>query len=323
MQIKFTNDDTKVEVSFDGSKEPTLTEQVVVSTAFKCDQCTTQLSSQDELDSHLMTVHRKIITFVPNLNSNHVCPFCEIVTDTLEALRVHFEKNHTEAQHEELHICSKCSFSGSQTALNSHISEMHTPSNLTCDYCHLVVDNDVLLREHLMNNHSTVKTASTDTIEESCEYCEFKANSKESIREHMVTNHENVVIMHTMAAQVDRMTDDMENFKTVKTEVTDLIHSFREFQNMVKQELFLIRNTQLSLQKASTFPVSSNTASKVSGPSSKPQINNVAICPSPEVLESVDVDTEPNELSPPNEVKQKSPVSRSVSTNIQGRSWEN
>ena len=64
--------------------------------------------------------------------------------------------------------------------------------------------------------------------------------------------HDDVIILHTMASQMNGMFDDFKNFKTDMKLICERMKTFDEFQNAVKQELFLIGNSQLSHLKASS-----------------------------------------------------------------------
>ena len=190
-QIEFLNSGTNIQVPVQNPIiEPTLTELVDNSEVFSCDECITLLSSKEELDSHLLNVHRKIISCVPQSDVTcQICPFCQTVTDTLQSLKVHIEKDHSENRHRELNSCSKCSFAGSESVLDIHTTEIHSTAILSCEYCNLVVANDAILQEHLSSNHCSTRGLPTETIKDSCQYCELKTDNKEALREHMITCH--------------------------------------------------------------------------------------------------------------------------------------
>ena len=60
----------------------------------------------------------------------------------------------------------------------------------------------------------------------------------------MIKDHEEVVIFHTMAKQVDELTDNFASFESFKTEVLGTMKSLFGVTNELKQELFLLRNSR-------------------------------------------------------------------------------
>ena len=76
---------------------------------------------------------------------------------------------------------------------------------------------------------------------ESCQYCEYDANDKEELQDHTIEVHEEFVILHTMAQQVNNITDSFILFETFKAELAGVLKSLFDAHNSVKQELFVIR----------------------------------------------------------------------------------
>ena len=60
----------------------------------------------------------------------------------------------------------------------------------------------------------------------------------------MVNSHEEYVILHTMAKQVDNLSDNSESFESFKSDLFNTLKSLLENQVAMKQELFVIRNNQ-------------------------------------------------------------------------------
>ena len=108
----------------------------------------------------------------------------------------------------------------------------------------------------------------------------------------MIECHQEVVIFHTMAKQVDDLTDKFEDFETFNHDVKSLLKSLLDNQISMKQELFVIRNCQSeaaakmranktqpgpeeSTASSTTLPPPSNTSSAPSSsgplPSSSPK----------------------------------------------------
>ena len=70
----------------------------------------------------------------------------------------------------------------------------------------------------------------------------------------MIENHEEVVIFHTMAQQVNHVSDSFAAFETFKTELGDVVKTLLENQNSMKQELFILRNNQTELSNLVNKP---------------------------------------------------------------------
>ena len=208
------------------------------------------------------------------------CPFCNLQSKNLELLKTHFEHVHSENKDKQNNrqdevqsvnsdVCSNCpncKFSGSKSELDKHLKSKHgrkheckecgihfmdintfklhvkktheKPSAIEpfpCEVCGLVVANFNLLQQH-MKEHTPV--------EFNCQYCDFMAGDQESIQYHMFESHNEIAILCNMAKQVDKLTDGFESFEKFKLEISNTLKSLFENQNILKQEMFLIRNNQ-------------------------------------------------------------------------------
>ena len=106
----------------------------------------------------------------------------------------------------------------------------------SCEICGLVLANFNLLQEHVAHLHKTTS--------EHCKYCDHTVENREALQTHLIEAHEELVILHTMANQVNQLDDGAKHFETFKIEVMSLLKSMYENQNVMRQELFLIRNNQ-------------------------------------------------------------------------------
>ena len=97
-----------------------------------------------------------------------------------------------------------------------------------------------------------------------CQYCEFTTDDKENLQTHMVESHEEVVVLYTMAKHVDGFRDSFDGFETYIKEVAVSLKTvlanqaaILDNQNAMKQELFVLRNSQAKISQAkSTTPTS-------------------------------------------------------------------
>ena len=103
-----------------------------------------------------------------------------------------------------------------------------------CELCGLVFCEFSQLQNHMITHHSTEVKC--------CQYCQFKAKDGQDLEEHMIDKHADIVILHTMAKQVDEITERYANFEEA---ISDLRSITKEIL-AIKQELFVIRNKIIS-----------------------------------------------------------------------------
>ena len=63
----------------------------------------------------------------------------------------------------------------------------------------------------------------------------------------MMEAHEEIVILCTMASQVNTLDERFSDFDSFKQDITSWIKSILQSQNELKQELFLVRNSHAAL----------------------------------------------------------------------------
>ena len=84
------------------------------------------------------------------------------------------------------------------------------------------------------------------SLKESCNYCEFECSDNEGLQCHMIDIHGEIVILHTMGKQVNELSENFgERFaslETFKLEVTNVLKSLFQNQNMMKEELLKNQN---------------------------------------------------------------------------------
>ena len=80
------------------------------------------------------------------------------------------------------------------------------PMRINCDQCQYFAEDVSTFVRHIRNMHTA----------EHCQYCEFVAKDRENLQSHMIMEHEEFVILHTMAKQVNDMSDNFEGFETFK-----------------------------------------------------------------------------------------------------------
>ena len=94
----------------------------------------------------------------------------------------------------------------------------------------------------MLENHNE-----TQHKHEQCQYCKHTANDKETLQDHMIEDHEEIVLVYTMAQQVNQMSEGFVMFETFKQELSNVLKTLLDNQNSLKQELFLLRNNQVDI----------------------------------------------------------------------------
>ena len=144
-------------------------------------------------------------------------------------------KKHKKSEHDQ--ICPTCKFCGSKTDLEKHLLLEHGNKEtknqpdepFPCNSCDLVLGNFNLLQEH-MKSHTTPPQFK-------CRYCDFITNDNDPLQDHLVESHENIVILHSMAKQVDYLTGSMVELRT-------FMKALFENQNKIKQDLLTVTKTK-------------------------------------------------------------------------------
>jgi hypothetical protein len=134
------------------------------------------------------------------------------------------------------------------------------PQIIKCDQCSYVAEDVAEFVKHIRYVHTA----------EHCRYCVYRAKDKEDLQTHLVNDHEDMIILHSMAQQVEVINEKFENFETFKEELGAVIKSIAETQLAVKQELFLIRNKQAELCTTKATPSETPSEQPLEKPSEKP-----------------------------------------------------
>ena len=145
--------------------------------------------------------------------------------------------------------CNQCSYSiHTEEELGKHklthenepVPMVSRPQRIKCDQCSYIAEDVAGFVKHIRYVHTA----------EHCQNCDYKAKDREDLQSHTIKDHEELVLLRTMADQVNEISGRFELFETFKEELADVIKSIAETQNAVKQELFLIRNKQAELSSS-------------------------------------------------------------------------
>ena len=223
----------------------------------QCIKCTITFETLLDMEWHLETEHVTEVPEVINFNDTSRNEL-QIDEDALlkpENMEHKLLGNKCEMQeHSNNFTCQECgnSFPDLKT-VEEHAQAIHRKPCFTepfpCQVCGLVFNNFALLQVHVEHFHQSVT--------QECSYCESSFDSIDTLRSHMCEAHEEVVILHTMAQQVDQITDHATELGTFKQNVSNILKLVLENQNSMKQELFLIRNNHVANTKfkASQVPL--------------------------------------------------------------------
>ena len=218
-------------------------------------------------------------------------------------------KEHISTTHPELK-CKDCEkIFPNKNLITEHITSQHGIEPFPCEMCGLVLANFALLQEHIEQVHAP---------NQHCQYCNFFSSNKEDLQSHYVEKHEEFVILHTMANQMNELSELFVHFRTFKEDVMNLLKANYETQNAIKQELFVLRNNQ-SAQHSNTKNASKSQCS----PAEKQNNRNSTLSTPPSLPKRSSLEPKPRATSSPNRghenqnVKQKMLyVGDSISANV-------
>ena len=86
-----------------------------------------------------------------------------------------------------------------------------------------------------------------------CEFCDYIAETREDMTDHIYTKHEDLGILNMLGQQQKYCTESFDMFKdemsVVIKSLSQVVLELREGQNVMKQELFILRQNQISEEK--------------------------------------------------------------------------
>ena len=106
---------------------------------------------------------------------------------------------------------------------------------IKCDQCDFVGEDIPSFIKHIRSGH-TEKTIG-------CQYCNHLVESRDELMDHMYEHHAEIVMIHTTAKQVNDMSEKFETFG-------GLFNQIFETLNVMKQEIFIMRNNQVENSSA-------------------------------------------------------------------------
>ena len=140
--------------------------------------------------------------------------------------------------------CEVCNYVTTEVkSFVSHIKDKHNeiyslegPAKtlLKCNFCDFTTSSSSEITSHIEEYHNT----------ESCNYCHFVASENLSLQDHTYQKHPELIMMHTMASQLNAIFEKFPLLNEFKTNCESLLNKVIEDQNVIKQELFLLKLQQ-------------------------------------------------------------------------------
>ena len=229
-----------------------------------CQLCDQIYLSEPDLEWHMETEHLDVECFK--------CLACPITFTTQAILAIHTAQAHA-------YQCNKCNeVFHQEDNLMLHLVNVHpdspqppvvpVPTNIKCDQCTFIASDVSALVVHIRNDHT----------KEQCQYCDHEAMDRDCLKDHMYEEHAEVVMVHTMAEQMNQVSENFAAFETFKGELTNVLNTILnnqttilDNQNTMKQELFVVRNKQFEQDiKASQTKTRHPSSPKEPEPAMKP-----------------------------------------------------
>ena len=196
----------------------------------KCEDCHHETNNHDELNIHIQVAHKtlKVEIQIKDQVKMH-CDQCEYKCRLNIQLKKHKQTNHKKIQLKyNCDICEKV-FADAK-AVGDHNDAAHGQPEQSepfpCEVCGLFFVHFNLLKEHSEAYHST-------PVSVPCQQCGKTFINKETLQSHMIEDHKEAVIFHTMAKQVDDLTDKFEDFESLKEEMNSIKEVFKESLELV------------------------------------------------------------------------------------------
>ena len=232
------------------------------SAGVKCNVCEKRFVDYRALETHIEEEHGSVHVLEKN-QVNFKCSRCNKIIRTKIG-----EQRHNELFCEE---CGKCS--SERVSFDIHNAVHHEPTDLlTSDRCEKTYEGNKNTMNHQCDPKPTQNiycercpyiSKNLDGIithmkkehrgREKCEFCDYIAETREDMTDHIYTKHEDLGILNMLGQQQKYVTDSFDLFKDemsgVIKSLSQVVIELLEGQNVMKQELFILRQNQISEKK--------------------------------------------------------------------------
>ena len=231
--------------------------------------------------------------------------FCE-ECGKCSAEKVSFDL-HNAINHEQTNVytCEQCekTYEGISNLQNHHC-DPRQPQNIHCERCPFISKSLDDIITHMKEQHRG---------REKCEFCDYIAETREDMTDHIYTKHEDLGILNMLGQQQKYCTESFDMFKdemsVVIKSLSQVVLELRKGQNIMKQELFILRQNQIleekmidimSLPKQHPMTTDTSVGPKVPQPNATSKRKTHQIAPhSPRMLSAPKQSSSPRPSSSP------------------------
>ena len=148
-----------------------------------------------------------------------------------------------------------------QAEVNKTGRNISQNTEIMCDQCDHIASGSSGLIKHIRVDHMNQG--------EKCQYCDYVAVSKEDLKDHMYAKREEIVMLFTMAGQLNDVYEKFDSFQSFQSDVSTALKMILDNHHSMKQELFVIRNKQVEIEaslKKKSERTSTSSPSMTSSP---------------------------------------------------------
>ena len=180
-----------------------------------CGSCENGFTSMGAYEEHVKNCHDPVQSFD--------CDICRHKFQAGHELESHVKAEHcVESEHKD----------SGDDELTKHTQEHSTLKNIECNHCAFQCQDPKSFIAHLLEQHGN----NSEMIQ--CPHCNYKSIDMKSLDFHIENEHVELALMGHISGNQDLLA---KNFQTFKEELTPLLNRFIENHNIMKQELFIVR----------------------------------------------------------------------------------
>ena len=251
-----------------------------------CERCGFVANSGKDFSTHSQTCHKTLQVDIKKIGKVEItidCEQCEYKCRLNKQFKKHNSLKHIEQKEDHPVKCSICILQFvTIDELKVHMEHEHTMKEIEptkelsseqfpCNGCGLVFTTSDLLQRHVTHYHS-----------QNCRYCKHKAQNDEELQCHMVEEHEDIILLHSMAKQVDGIEGEIAKQETFKAELSQILKSLFENQEKLDKKLSLVLKcigNPMVAQPTHTETTKTDTP-QPSSPPPQPTLQSLVLSPS-------------------------------------------
>ena len=146
-----------------------------------CGLCDFRASHKSVIKRHIKAVHDQ--------NRDHACEICSFRTSLKYNLKMHINSVHLNIKP---FACEQCNYStaNSMAHLRRHVKVVHDKvKNLACEHCTYKTSNNHALENHIMSEHQESNEIKKAEEGQKCPICHLVVESEEDLTEHLMSIH--------------------------------------------------------------------------------------------------------------------------------------